>query len=413
MNNKVLIIGLIWPEPDSTAAGERIMQLIEVFQKNNFRIIFVSTASKSEKSFPFETLHIETHKIEINSSSFDRLVIKIDPSIVVFDRFITEEQFGWKITENCPEALKILDTEDLHFLRNARQNAFIEKKKVNLKYLTNDISKREIASIFRCDLSLIISKYEMNLLTNEFKINNDILLYLPFLIDNIDENIFSHYPAFKERIDFITIGNFKHKPNKNSVKYLKETIWPLIRSELPNARLNVYGAYIPEYVKQLHSEKDGFIIKGWAKDKEEVFTKSRVCLAPLNFGAGLKGKLIDSMQYGTPNVTTSLGAESMHDLLEWNGFIKDDPKEFALGAVKLYGNEKIWKNSQKNGVTIINQCYDKKNFSKKLLQKVMILKKNIDEHRLGNFIGSMLNHHTMQSTKYLSKWIETKNTRSK
>ena len=409
MNNKVLIIGLIWPEPDSTAAGERMMQLIEVFQKNKFHISFVSTASKSEKSFPLETLHIETHKIEINSSSFDKLVSQIDPGIVMFDRFLTEEQFGWKITENCPEAIKILDTEDLHFLRNSRQKAFKDKKELNLKYLTNDITKREIASIFRCDLSLIISKYEMDLLSKEFKINNNILFYLPFLMDTINNNKISNYPTFKERIDFITIGNFKHEPNINSVKYLKETIWPLIRTHLPKAKLNVYGAYIPEYVKQMHSEKEGFIIKGWAKDKENVFTKTRVCLAPLNFGAGLKGKLINSMQYGTPNVTTTLGAESMHDSLKWNGFVKDDPKEFAMDAVKLYENEKIWKNAQQNGISILNQCYDKIKFSNKLMEKIMTLKKNIDDHRLENFIGSMLNHHTVQSTKYLSKWIEAKN----
>ncbi|MHB1108117.1 MAG: glycosyltransferase, partial [Lutibacter sp.] len=98
----LLIIGFIWPEPNSTAAGSRMLQLIELFQKNAFTVTFVCTASKSDKSFNFETLNIQTFDIQLNESSFDALVKEINPDIVLFDRFLTEEQFGWRIAENCP-----------------------------------------------------------------------------------------------------------------------------------------------------------------------------------------------------------------------------------------------------------------------------------------------------------------------
>lgn len=409
MNKKLLIIGFVWPEPNSTAAGSRMLQLIEAFQNNDYQIVFVCAASKSDKSFNLEELNIQTFDIQLNDSSFDILVQQINPTIVLFDRFLTEEQFGWRIAKNCPDALRILDTEDLHFLRYARHQALKNKTKVALKYLINDLTKREIASIYRCDLSLIISKYEVNLLKSTFKVNESILIYLPFLLDELKSSVFNSYPTFTTRKHFMTIGNFKHEPNWNAVLYLKNTIWPLIRKELPNAELHVYGAYATEKVKQLHNEKEGFIIKGWTENKVSAFKSAKICLAPLQFGAGLKGKLVDAMIYGTPSVTTSIGAEAMHDNLSWNGFITDDYKAFAKKSVELYQNKSIWLKSQEKGAVIVNQCYSKEEYSSILLKSIENIQKNINIHRLQNFTGAMLMYHTAQSTKYLSKWIEEKN----
>src|SRR5690606_12663340 len=94
------------------------------------------------------------------------------------DRFVSEEQFGWRVSQECPNAVQILDTEDLHFLRSAREKAFKKKEEINLY---NETTIREIASILRCDLSLIISEFEMNLLLNEFHIAPELLYYLPFI----------------------------------------------------------------------------------------------------------------------------------------------------------------------------------------------------------------------------------------
>lgn len=405
----LLIIGFVWPEPNSTAAGSRMLQLVDLFQKNGFTITFVCAASKTKNSFDFGKIDIQTFEILLNDSSFDSLVKKINPDFVLFDRFLTEEQFGWRIAEGCPDAVRILDTEDLHFLRHARKVAYQNNEIVSLNHLKNDLAKREIASIYRCDLTLIISKYEMKLLKKTFKIDKSLLLYLPFLLNKINLETLHTYPAFEDRKHFISIGNFKHEPNWNSVQYLKEIIWPLIHEKLPEAQLHVYGAYPSEKVLQLQNKKEGFIIKGWAESAEEVFMNARVCLAPLQFGAGLKGKLFDAMQYGTPSVTTKIGAEAMHNKLPWNGFVTDDPIEFALESVELYTNEKLWKKAQQQGVEIINVCYSKEKYEKKLMNKIKDILKNISEHRLKNFIGSMLLHHTIQSTKYMSKWIEEKN----
>jgi len=137
--------------------------------------------------------------------------------------------------------------------------------------------------------------------------------------------------------------------------------------------------------------------------------KARVCLAPLRFGAGLKGKLIEAMIAGTPSVTTAIGAEAMHGTLPWGGCVADTAKEIAEAAIRLYTNETEWLQAQKNGTTIINTCYSKQVAGKKLTSKINSVVGNLQQHRLKNFTGAMLMHHTMSSTKYMSRWIEEKN----
>jgi len=207
----------------------------------------------------------------------------------------------------------------------------------------------------------------------------------------------------------MTIGNFKHEPNYNAVLQLKKQIWPLIKAVLPEAELHIYGAYTSQKVQQLQNIKEGFYIKGWILNAEDAFKKARVCLAPIQFGAGLKGKLIESMIYGTPSVTTTIGSEGMHDILPWNGFIENNYENFSKKAIELYLNEETWIISQQNGIKIINECFIKEKYSNLFLLEIEKLKNQLFEHRKRNFIGSMLNYHTIKSSKYLSKWIEEKN----
>ena len=271
MNKKVLIIGLIWPEPDATAAGTRMKQLIHFFRNQDYDISFASAAKKSDLSMDLEKLSVSTKFIQLNHFTFDDYIKDLDPGIVVFDRFLTEEQYGWRIREVCPNALSILDAEDLHFLRKAREIAVKHDSEDMLPYLKNDIAKREIASIYRCDLSLVISKYEENLLINTFNIDQSLILYLPFLFENQGSDEQASLPIFEDRAHFITMGNFKHLPNWDSILYLKNHIWPLIRKKLPEVELHVYGAYAPEKALQLNNKKEGFIIKGWASKKKGSF----------------------------------------------------------------------------------------------------------------------------------------------
>ena len=407
---KLLIIGFVWPEPNSSAAGGRMMQLISIFKQNGFKITFASPALDSDFMVDLSEFEVEKKSIELNNSSFDDFVIELNPDVVLFDRFMIEEQFGWRVAENCPKAIRLLDTEDLHCLRTARQKAFKENRTFELNdLLSEEVAKREIASILRCDLSFIISEFEMKVLKEVFKIDSDLLYYLPFLVYEMSELDLLKLPLFEERKNFVFIGNFLHEPNWNTVQYLKETIWPIIKKQFPEAVLEVYGAYPSQKVLQLHQPKNGFFIMGRAADANQVVKNARVVLAPIRFGAGLKGKLLEAMQCGTPSVTTTIGSEAMHAELPWNGFVSDDIEVFAKKAVELYHDENLWKQAQKNGIAIVNECYQLSKYSTSLVAKINSLLKDSESHRLQNFMGSLLQHHTLKSTKYMAKWIEAKN----
>lgn len=399
MVKRLVIIGLVVPEPASTAAGTRMLQLIDLFRERNYEITFLTSAGNIEFSEK-----IDFQKIEINDSSFDELINNLDPDIVLFDRFVTEEQFGWRVSEKCPDAIKVLDTEDLHFLREARRKAFHEKRTISDSDLINDVFKREIASVLRCDLSLIISEFEFELLTNKFRINPEILFYIPFLTENVERK----NPEFSARNNFVSIGNFLHEPNWQTVHQLKK-IWPKIRKKLPETELHIYGAYATEKVFQLQNEKEGFIVKGRAESVEKTFSAYRVLLAPIPFGAGLKGKLWESMVYGIPNVTSSIGVEAMHGNLEWNGFIEDSEKSFTEKAAELYQNEEIWNKSRESGYQILEKIFNKRDFENTFFEKIDEISENLQQHRDKNFLGQILQHHSLNSTKFMSKWIEEKN----
>src|SRR5690606_5459984 len=128
MIQKLLIIGFVWPEPKSSAAGSRMMQLIEAYISFGYDVTFASACAKTETAFDLKTIGIQTENIQLNHSSFDDFVKQLQPDAVLFDRFMTEEQFGWRVAEQCPNALRILDTEDLHCLRKGRQQALKDGK---------------------------------------------------------------------------------------------------------------------------------------------------------------------------------------------------------------------------------------------------------------------------------------------
>ena len=402
---KILFIGLVWPEPNSSAAGWRILQLVRLFGRK-YEIHFASAASKSDYSYDLSSLGVIEHNIQLNDSSFDNFIIELSPSVVVFDRFMVEEQYGWRVAEFCPQALRILDTEDLHFVRLARQEAFKKQQPIDLYSVT---AKREIASILRSDLSLIISQTEMELLQNQFEVSAKRLFYIPFQEEKLQEEHIQSLPSFQERKDYVFIGNFIHEPNWKTVEVLKKEIWPILRKKNPQAELHIYGAYATEKVLQLNNEREKFLIKGRAEDARGMLKNYRVLLAPIPFGAGTKGKFVDAMFSGTPSMSSRIGAEDMSIEGLWNGFIEDDKEEFSLKANQLYSDQETWYTAQSSGFQIFNKTFANSIYSEDLLTWVRDSLENIEAVRRSNFIGQILQQQGVNAVKYMSMWIEAKN----
>lgn len=424
---RVLILGYVWPEPKSSAAGTRMLELVQLFLQMQCDVTFASAAVLSEHRFDLKTLGVAEVSIELNSSSFDGFVKGLQPDLVLFDRFFTEEQFGWRVAKTCPLALRILDTEDLHSLRYTRQQLLkasqqgysSEQEKQSVgpvrpepaalyqHMCAQDVTLREVAAIFRCDLSLMISQYEIDLLQNYFSVDSRLLFHTPFLTSDYGKQQGSQ--EFSKRKHFIAIGNFRHEPNWDSVLWLKHQLWPLIRAQLPDAQLHIYGAYPPPKATQLQKVAEGFHIKGWAEEANTVMQQARVCLAPLRFGAGIKGKLMDAMRNGTPSVTTSIGAESMVGKGPWGGAIADDAAAFVNAAVCLYQDEERWRAAQEDGFSTLESYFSSTDYAARLREKLCALAEGLAQHRRDNFIGQMLQHHSMKSTQYMGQWIEAKN----
>ena len=401
----LLVVGYVWPEPNSSAAGSRMLSLLSMFRKQGWTIIFASPAEKSPHRFDLNQWDINEEQIQLNDSSFDEQLKQWQPDMVMFDRFMLEEQFGWRVEQQCPNALRLLDTEDLHFLRLARQQAFKAGREVALQDLHSEQAQREIAAIYRSDLTLIISEAEMQLLTEHFKVPKALLCYSPFWLET---EIAADLPEFTQRQHFVSIGNFRHEPNWQAVLWLKQQIWPLIRKQLPKAELHIYGAYPPPKATQLHQPKDGFLIKGWAENAAEVIKSARVLLAPLPFGAGLKGKFIDAMTQGTPNVTTAVGAEGMVHQELWAGLVAETAQEIADAAVLLYQDERLWQQKQQQGFVILAKRFAINEHQPRVWQHLMDVQQQLSQHRLSNFTGAMLRHHQHRSTQFMAQWIEAK-----
>ena len=404
---RLLVIGYVWPEPNSSAAGSRMMQLLNCFYKNQWQISFASPAQQTDHMTDLSTLGIQTEHIDLNNTSFDHYITDKKPDIVIFDRFMMEEQFGWRVEKFSPDSLRVLNTEDLHSLRQARHLALKQNRVFQTEDLYNDHGIREMAAIHRCDLTLMISEMETKLLIEKFQVPETHVFHLPFMLPAPTK--INALTPFEERQHFISIGNFRHAPNWDAVLQLKTDIWPKIRKRLPKAELHIYGAYPPPKATQLHNAKEGFLVKGWAEDAQEVMQNARICLAPLRFGAGIKGKLVEAMQMGTPSITTQIGAEAMHGLLPWNGVITDNIETFIDAAVSLYEDKTNWLLMQKNGHEILQSRYQAQEWEPKLINRLQLQTKLKESLRKKHFLGLMLRHHSLKSTQYMSQWIELKN----
>lgn len=405
-NKKLLVIGHVWPEPTSSAAGWRMLQLLDIFDRQGYQIHFATAASRTEYAYPLLQKGIEEHAIKLNDRSFDLFVKEMCPDVVMFDRFMVEEQYGWRVAENAPNAVRVLDTEDLHFLRAARQEAFRQKAPWRDELLYSTLAKREIASILRSDLSILISKEEEAILKDKFGISDKLLYWLPFL--SINETRNGIWLDYDQRMHFVFIGNFLHEPNWQTVQLLKTVYWPLIRQQLPKVELHIYGAYPSLKVLQLHQPKDGFHIKGRADDAVQTLAQYRVLLAPIPFGAGLKGKFVDSWHAGTPSMTTTIGAEGLASD-NWPGAIEDDPQLYVEKAVALYREQKVWRDAQSQTKHLLAASTASEKEADLMVARVEDIADNLQQHRQHNFIGQILQSQQLNATKYMSLWIEQKN----
>lgn len=344
--------------------------------------------------------------IVLNDSSFDPWVGALSPVGVIYDRLMIEEKYGWRVRAACPEALQILDTIDLHFLRGSREQAY--KKGVALEW-DEELVVRELSAIHRVDLAWLVSDFEQELLIREFGVDASRLALSRFAYPKRVAEQALRDPGFEGRSGFMFIGNFKHAPNLEAYRWLRREIWPAIRSRLPRAELRIFGAYPTQEVMQGHRPEQGFLVMGEAPELTDAFAVARVALAPLPFGAGIKGKISDAWHFGIPVATTPLGSEGMFhkDTTEWGGIVVSDAAAFIEAAVKLHEDRALWSACAKEGARILSREFSEEAFQISVREGISRARKNFS-NKGSDWTRRMLTHHSLETPRYFGRWIEAK-----
>ncbi|KAJ0396426.1 hypothetical protein P43SY_007751 [Pythium insidiosum] len=422
---KVVLAGSVWPERTSSAAGVRSSDIIGVLQGAGFHVICVSPSRLNAHTEALERDHgVQCVQCDANSDALQSLLLETPPQLVIFDRFIAEEMYGWQVERYAPTALRVLDLQDVHFLRRARE-VLVKKRGVPFAEtldlatlpLDRDVEKhviRELASIHRSDLTLFVSDAERDVLTSRFQVAPELLHRCDFFYPCVPPP--QALPAFDDRRDVAFIGSFKHAPNVDAVEWLARSIAPLLRGQQQSSRgspeIHIYGSYSQDAKKyqRLHDPSRGVRLMGFAPDVHETLRQYRVTVAPLRFGAGIKGKIADSWFNGTPCVTTSIGAEGMRlDATPWGGRIEDDPLRFAQATLALYDSRDEWTTAQRHGQQAVEARYDGSRNGAALLERLERAQAEREKTREANWMGRILWSERFRATEFMSRYIRIKN----
>ncbi|KAG7370180.1 glycosyl transferase group 1 protein [Nitzschia inconspicua] len=364
--------------------------------------------------------------------------------MALFDRFYTEEQFSFRFFHDSPKTAMILDMQDLHALRRGRQGLVKSCDKANpggdplaclssvvdyLPPVTDTNIVRELSSIHRCDLTLVCSPYELDLLQYHYDISKEKLCLAPFFVD---ETIPQDFPLINVNTSifpqFVFCGGFKHDPNVDAVHILLNHVWPRLRSEQPRATLHIYGAHCPSQLQATNHHANGVVVHGYVERLEDIFGPSseggpRILLAPLRFGAGIKGKIIDAWTYGMPVITTPVGSEGMttweeesggvSSSLSFGGSVASTLDEFCHAATTMATDATKYHEAQQTGRVIMQELYSAQKNWRIVEDRLHQAMASLEARRERDTMRAILWHNSNRSTDYFSRWVELKESSKK
>jgi hypothetical protein len=403
-----LIFSTVLPEPESSAAGVRQMQWIHALLRAAGRVVLMSPSAPKKPvdwgyiSFP---PGVEVRSCALNDWSLSELIREMDPAVVLFDRFITEEQFGPLIQEAAPRALRLLETQDLHFLRRARGRG---ERDPGLWKGADAI--RETAAILRSDHAFVVSSFEAELLNREFGIGTDHVSWIPFSYSEGGGE--GRAQGFEGRSGFQFIGNFRHAPNMDGLRWFLSEVWPGIRNRLPGIEVKIHGAYPSAEVSGWHRPKEnGVRVIGSVRELKEAFRGVRVNLAPLRFGAGVKGKVLDGFHHGVPAVSTLIAAEGLMPLanpLPFPGLLAGSPEEWVEACVRLHEDPLLWEEARSRAALLMESFYSAHKVERLLDARIEELFAAQERGETPRWLSRILRDEFQSGRKYFSKWIEAK-----
>jgi GT2 family glycosyltransferase/glycosyltransferase involved in cell wall biosynthesis len=373
VKGQVLYIDLGTPKPDHYAGDVLSESYIIALREAGYAVTFLPYLDHRHADRYTEALQkkgveciyspylssVEQYIIQ-NGYRFDYVVIsRVDAASEIIDL----------IKEFSPKAKIIFNTIDLHFLRLLRA-AHLSGKEEDFAY-ARKAQEIEINVIRKADCTLVVSEVEKQLLAHLMP--DALVKVVPFPAD-----LYVSQKEFIERNDIVFLGGFMHKPNVDAVLFFAKEIWPLISPTLPGARFIIGGADAPKEICDLASET--ILVIGFVENLIQFFEFAKLSIAPLRFGAGIKGKILTSLGYGVPCVATSIASEGIGLIDGVNVLVANTPKEYAAAVIRLYTSSELWSALRINGQDWIHQGYSRQVVSSTLMEvfKNIEASKNIE-----------------------------------
>jgi glycosyltransferase involved in cell wall biosynthesis len=353
----VLIIDSIIPEYDRDSGSRRLFHIIEIMLKRGFNVFLLADT----KEYRFKNEYCQTYRnmgavvyepvLDENNKLIDRekFIQLISPHIefawlhrpdIFFKYYVFVKKFS--------KAKLVFDMVDFHYLRLKRE--WERSKDPSIEKLMNKYLKMELHNAEMADVVAPITEEDKNELLPLLHGKTEMVV-----VGNIHQfkNENSGFKNFNQRENLLFIGSFIHTPNLDAVKYLHDKILPILLKELPALKIEIIGSYAPQEILDMNSEN--FRVLGFVEDISEYFNSAKLFVAPLAFGAGIKGKIGQSLEFGLPLVTTEIGAEgfnfSPNEELMLAPF--DSPKDFAEKIISLYTDETLWNQVSDNSKKIL------------------------------------------------------------
>ncbi len=345
---RVLFIDACTPTPDQDAGSLTALGLMEAFQSLAYKVTFVP-----EDNFLFlehYTRALQRIGIECLYSPYQRSVEEIlsargsEFDVVVLFRHGVAAKHLAAVRRLAPQARVVFHTSDLHFVREEREAKLLGS--VASQASARDTRRRELAVIRDADCTIVHSSIEEEMLA---ELLPDSFVYtFPWILE-----VKGRRASFAERRGIAFLGGFGHPPNTDAALYFEREIFPLIRKRLPGVKFYIVGANPPDELYQVAA--DDVLVTGYVEDLGEYFDRVRVAVAPVRYGAGIKGKVAMSMSYGVPNVATPIAAEGMAVEDGVHLLVADGPHAFADEVVRLYSDEGLWESMSNAGMEYLRE----------------------------------------------------------
>jgi GT2 family glycosyltransferase len=350
VRGRALFIDACTPTPDQDAGSITALELMKVFLSLGFKATFIpednflymADYTRSLQRMGVETLYLPYE------SSVDSYLEKhgwMYDVIVVF-RAPVARKYLKVLQRVCPEARVIFHTSDLHYLREERRALLQNSAESSAR--AKELKQMELECIQNADCTIVHSFAEEEILRRE--VSESKVVVLPWILEAIGCR-----RSFDERQDIMYLGGYQHPPNVDGVLYFIEEIFPKVKDKIPNLKFYVVGSNPPPEL--IAKGTEDILVTGYVKDLSEYVDRCRLSVAPLRYGAGIRGKIATSLSYGLPCVSSSLGVEGMRLTDGHDALIADEPSEFGDAIIRLYGDRDLWERLSENGLSYVKKTY--------------------------------------------------------